>query len=172
MRIDPKIEQSTREMLGYAIRGELQDLATTIRAIGDETYTGSLALCHTAVGYIAIDISGRRWPTDANLRKIARNTVGAETRLELDESDIYEYLSRVIFGPKRLDELFTSGQSAYILPILITASMLFTFRPKGQKWWEYLDTIWAATETALAVDLSVLPALMFRAHRQPVLEPR
>jgi hypothetical protein len=172
MRIDPKIEKPTREMLGYAIRGELGDLATTVQAAGDEIYAGSLALCHTAAGYIAIDVTGMRWPTDANLRKIAGNVANAETRLELHESDIYEYLSRAVLGSERPDEVFPSAEAAFTLPVLITASMLFTFRPQGQKWWEYLDSIWAATETALAIELSVLPALMFRARRPPVLESR
>jgi hypothetical protein len=172
MRIDPKIEKPTREMLGCAIRGELEDLATTIQAAGNEIYAGSLALCITAAGYIAIDVTGMRWPDDANLRKIARNAAGAETRLELREPDIYAYLSRAVLGSERLEDVFPSVESAYALPILITANMLFTFRPQGQKWWEYLDAIWAATETALAIDLSVLPALMFRARRPPVLESR
>jgi hypothetical protein len=172
MRIDPKIEKPTREMMGYAIRGEIQDLATTIQAAGDEVYAGSLALCITAAGYIAVDVTGMRWPDDANLRKIAHNVATAETQLELREADIHAYLSRSVLGSERLEDVFPLVESAYSLPILITASMLFTFRPQSQKWWEYLDAIWAATETALAVDLSVLPALMFRARRQPVLESR
>jgi hypothetical protein len=42
--------------------------------------------------------------------------------------------------------------------------MLFTFRPKGQKWWDYLDQIWSAYEKAEGVDVTVLPALQVRAE--------
>lgn len=42
--------------------------------------------------------------------------------------------------------------------------MLFAFRPKDQKWWAYLDQIWAAYRAAQDVDLSVLPALQVRAE--------
>jgi hypothetical protein len=43
--------------------------------------------------------------------------------------------------------------------------MLFTFRPREKKWWEYLDMIEAAYEAAEAIELSVLPALMLRSRR-------
>lgn len=36
--IDPKVEKPTREMLGLAIRGELQELAAQIQATDGETY--------------------------------------------------------------------------------------------------------------------------------------
>jgi hypothetical protein len=34
-------------------------------------------------------------------------------------------------------------------------------------WWEYLDQIWDAAETAERTSLTVLPALMLRARREP-----
>jgi hypothetical protein len=43
--------------------------------------------------------------------------------------------------------------------------MLLTFCPRDKEWWEYLDAIWNAIESAAAVDMSVLPALMLRARR-------
>jgi hypothetical protein len=36
--IDPKVEKPARDMLGHAIRGELQDLAVLIQAVGGETW--------------------------------------------------------------------------------------------------------------------------------------
>ena len=56
---------------------------------------------------------------------------------------------------------------AGMLPLLITANLLATFRPKEKHWWEYLDQIWDATETADRTSLTVLPALMLRARKQP-----
>lgn len=49
--------------------------------------------------------------------------------------------------------------AAAVLPVLITGGLLFTFRPKGPKWWDYLDQIWRAYETAEGLEVSVLPAL-------------
>jgi hypothetical protein len=49
---------------------------------------------------------------------------------------------------------------------------LFIFRPKGGKWWDYLDQIWSAYETAETVDVSVLPALQVRARMLKAVEAR
>jgi hypothetical protein len=171
MQIDPKIEKPTRTMLGHVIRGELDDLEMFIYAVGEETYRGALALCVLASGYIALDVS-ERWPNEADLREIARHTASSTKGFTLDEAQVYEYLSRTTLGGERLDEVFASAEDASAIPLMSTGTMLLAFCPREKQWWEYLDTIWTATETALATELSVLPALMFRARRPPVLEPR
>ena len=53
-----------------------------------------------------------------------------------------------------------------MLPLLIMANLLATFRPREKHWWEYLDQIWGAAETADRTSLTVLPALMLRARKQ------
>jgi hypothetical protein len=50
MRIDPRIEEPTREMLGHAIRGELPALEAEIDAVGDETYAAGITLCLIIAG--------------------------------------------------------------------------------------------------------------------------
>jgi hypothetical protein len=169
--VDPKVEDPTREMLELAIRGELQELGAQIQAVGGETYRHILALCLTAAAYIAVDVSGR-WPTDADIRQIARNTVREETRLELGEEDVYDYLSGAALGFRPLAEAFGSDEAAALLPVLITASMLFTFRPKERKWWEYLDQIWNAYEVADRIDASAFPAVQVRSYQAHAAEVR
>jgi len=165
MPIDPKIEQPTRTMLGHAMRHELEDLAALVAAEGNETVLGAIGLCVLAAGYIAIDVSGTRWPTEPVLRKIAHNASDAATELNLEESDIYEYLSRVALGSEKLDDVFAMPKAG-MLPLLITANLLATFRPSEKHWWEYLDQIWDAADTAERTSLTVLPALMLRARKQ------
>lgn len=165
MPIDPKIEQPTRTMLGHAMRHELEDLAAVVAAAGNETVLGAIALCVLASGYISIDVSGMRWPTEPVLHKIAHNASDAATELDLEESEIYEYLSRVVLGQEKLDDVFAMPKAG-MLPILITANLLATFRPSEKHWWEYLDQIWDAAETADRTSLSVFPALMLRAHKE------
>jgi|HubBroStandDraft_3_1064219.scaffolds.fasta_scaffold246962_1 hypothetical protein len=165
MRIDPKIEQPTRSMLGHAMRHQLDDLADAIRAAGNETFTASIPLCVFASGYIAINIS-ERWPTDADLQEIAKNAAeSGVTQLDISQREIYEYLSRVALGPEGLDNVFSPERSGTI-PLYATANLLLTFCPRGKEWWEYLDQIWAAAEAAENVGLFVLPALMLRAHKK------
>ena len=166
MVIDPKVEQPTRTMLGHAMRHELEELAAQISTEGNETVARGIALCVLASGYIAIDVSGMRWPTEPVLRKIAHNASSAATELDLDESDIYEYLSRVALGSEKLDDVFPMPKAG-MLPLLITANLLATFRPQDKHWWEYLDQIWDAAEAADRTSLTVLPVLMLRARKQP-----
>jgi hypothetical protein len=165
MGIDRKIEQTTRTMLGHAIRHELDDLATLMRTVGNETLLGSIPLCLFASAYIAIDMC-ERWPTDADLREIA-NLASSQSATELDisEQEIYEYLSRVALGSEKLDDVF-SDEGLATVPLYATANLLLGFRPRKEHWWEYLDQIWDAADAADHISLTVLPALMLRARKE------
>jgi hypothetical protein len=52
------------------------------------------------------------------------------------------------------------------IPLYATANRLLTFCPRDMDWWEYLDQIWAADETAERVSLAVLTALILCAHKE------
>jgi hypothetical protein len=164
MGIDPKVEQSTRKMLGHAIRHELDDLAAVVRAMGSEALVRSLPLCLFASAYIALDVSDR-WPTDDDLREIAKHASESATELDITEQEIYEYLSRVALGPEKLDDVF-SDEGLATIPLFATANLLLTFSPGEKHWWEYLDQIWDAAEAAERTSLTVLPALMLRARKE------
>ena len=164
MGIDRKVEQATRVMLGHAIRHELDDLAAVMRTAGNETFVGSIPLCLFASAYIAIDVC-ERWPTDADVREIAKNAAESVTRLDISEQEIHEYLSRVALGSQRLDEVF-SDEGIGTIPLFATANLLSKFSPEEKEWWEYLDQIWDAADAAERTSLSVLPALTLRAHKE------
>jgi hypothetical protein len=82
----------------------------------------------------------------------------------LDPALVYDYLSGAALGFKPLPEALGDDVAAVTLLVLITGSMVFTFKPKGQEWWDYLDQIFSAYETAESVGVSVLPALQVRAR--------
>jgi len=151
-------------MLGYAIRHELDDLAALVRSEGSDILPGSISLCVLISAYIAIDVSDR-WPTDADLREIAKYAAESATELDITEQEIYEYLSRVALGSENLDDVF-SVEGLATVPLFATANLLLTFHPHEKHWWEYLDQIWDAVETAERTSLTVLPALMLRARRE------
>jgi hypothetical protein len=164
MPIDPKIEQPTRTMLGYAIRHELEDLASLVRATGNDALLESIRLCLVASAYIAIDVC-ERWPTDVDLHEIAKNSAESVTGLDITKQEIFQYLSRNALGSERLDEVFSEEGMATV-PLFATANLLLTFCPHEKHWGEYLDQIWDAVETAERTRLSILPALMLRAHNE------
>jgi hypothetical protein len=165
MGIDRKTEQATRAMLGHAIRHELDDLAALMRTAGNETLLRSIPLCLFASAYIAIDMCDH-WPTDADLHEIAKLASSqSATELDISEREIYEYLSRVALGPEKLDDVF-SDEGLVTVPLYTTANLLLGFRPREKHWWEYLDQIWDAADTADRTSLTVLPALMLRARKE------
>jgi hypothetical protein len=166
MGIDRKAEQATRAMLGHAIRHELDDLAAQMRMAGKETLPRILGLCVLASAYIAIDVSDR-WPTDGDLHELAKRAARSATELDITEQEIYEYLSRIAFGSEKLDDVF-SEEAIVPIPLYATANLLLTFSPGEKHWWEYLDQIWDAAETADHTSLTVLPALMLRARKPAV----
>ena len=162
MHIDPTVEKPTRKMLGHAVRHELDELAKLILDVGNEAFFGSIPLCLLASAYIAIDVNGQ-WPSDADLREIAKTVSETEGRLDISKQRIYEYLSRVAFGAEKIGDVFTT-EGIVTIPIYATASLLVTFCPSEKHWWEYLDEIWDATEAADRTPLAVLPALILRAR--------
>jgi hypothetical protein len=160
-RIEPSIEKPTRDLLTHAIRGELEEMGRQVYALGDRRYLECISLCITISGYLAIDIA-ERWPTDADLREIADRASQASDDYDLDTSAVFEFLSRVVYGPDKLDQVFPDIAISTTLPVLATAQILLTFCPRDKEWWEYLDVIEEATEQAASLMPSVLPALMFR----------
>jgi hypothetical protein len=164
MVIDPKVEQPARTMLGHAIRHELDEIADMIGRLGGERFAACIPLWIFASAYVAVDVSGR-WPSDADLREIAARAAKSATRLDIGEQEIYEYLSRVALGSQRLDEVF-SDEGIGTIPLFATANLLLKFGPEEKEWWEYLDQIWDAAEAAESTKLTVLPALLLRAHRE------
>lgn len=166
MRIDPDIEKPTRDMLAHAIRGEFEEMAGVAQAVGDQRFQACLGLCLRAAAYIAIDVCGQRWPSNAELHDIAQNMAGVEMEFDLRESDVYDYLARAALGFEPLIQVFPDQQSAASVPIFATATLLVSYRAHGKDWWDYLERIEEAVEAAAVADLSVLPALILRSRRE------
>jgi hypothetical protein len=163
MIVDPKVEQSARQMLGHAIRHELDELAALIRAVGDETFLAAIDLCVFAAGYIAIDVC-ERWPTDADLRDLARRAEQSVTQLDITKEQVYELVSRVALGNEMLNDIF-DVQGVGTIPLYTTANLLLKFHSREMKWWEYLDQIWNAVQATAALGPAELPALMLRVRK-------
>lgn len=164
MNVDPKIEDSTRTMIGHTVRGELRELDQLIETVGDQVYGMSAAYCVLAAAYLAIDVSGR-WPTDTDVRKIAQLAASSSSRYGLSEQDVYDYIARIALAGELMNLVFAGADVDIRLPVLITAQLLVAFCPKGKTVWEYLDTIWNAFNVAEHADMSILPALLIRQKR-------
>ncbi len=170
MAIDPETEQLARQMLGHAIRHEPDDLAALIRSAGDAAVTDVIGLCVLVAGYIAIDASGMRWPTEEAMTTMARQAAASQARLDAGEEEILALLSRAAFSSGKPEDILAGGGTG-AAELYATASLLLSFRPEGMHWREYLDQVWNAYNAADMIAPSVLPALMFRA-RNPARDQR
>lgn len=169
--ISPGTEKHAREMLDHAARGEMRELAALVQGMGDEAYREAIGMCVYAAAYVAVDVSGR-WPTSADVREIARVTVSEETRYQLDQGEVRDYLGGAALGFAELDQALGSMEAAATVPVLITASLLVRFCPAGQEWFTYLDEIWDAYLTAEKLAERVLPAVHIRLRRAEALAIR
>lgn len=169
MRIDPKVEKPARALLGHAIRAEWDEYANVIEEIGEERFLECLSLCLRIAGYIAIDICGHRWPSDADLRDIAGRMSTVDLDLGLTEPAVYEYLARCALGFEPLAVVFPDRQQTASVPVFATAALLVSYRRHGTDWWDYLEQIENALETASSLPETVLPAALLLSRKNRAL---
>lgn len=173
MRIDKKIEKATREMLSTASRGELEELEKIIRGIGNgEQFLECLGLCMRIAGYVAVDVMGPEWPTEAGLRRMAENAASSDDIYDFSADEIYNFLRNGAVGFQSLDQVFPNQEEMAVAPITMTAGLLLSFCPRGQQIGEYLNDIEDAIELAESVKPSSLPAMILRAHRDEASKAR
>jgi hypothetical protein len=166
-RLSPDIEKPFRDALGHAIRNEIDEMHEGLLRLTDEQIASCLSLCAFTSGYVAIDVCGRQWPDEDNLRRLGEATTKSNNAraFGLKAEDSYAYVKRVALRGEPLDTVLSPPEDAATLSFVITGRLLVAFRTADQHWWEYLNKIEEATEAALAADLDLLPALMLRARR-------
>lgn len=165
MPIDPKVEEPLRDLLGLAVRHELDALMDKFMSVSDERYVECLKLCVVASGYIVVDVC-EQWPRDVDVREAARVAAKSATRLPVAEEDIYTFLSRSVFGSEAIDNAFADPEKVVQVPLFTLANLLSKFRPEALHWWEYLDQIWGAVGIAEQTRAEVLPALTYRVRAE------
>jgi hypothetical protein len=170
--IDPRIEDQTRTLIRHAVRGELDELESLLAETGPERLTECLVLCLRVAGYIAIDVCGHAWPTDADLGEIARRMSAVDLDFSLEEPDAYVFLSRAALGFEPLFDVFADKQKAIVVPILTTAALLVSYRTGGRHWWEYLDVIEQALEQAAPLPKETVPAVLLWSRLNHATESR
>jgi hypothetical protein len=170
MGIDPRAGEPARALLGHAICHEWEAYVGVIQDVGEEGFLECLSLYLRAAGYIAIDACGHRWPSDAELREIARRTAASELNLGVTELDVYEYLARCALGFGALAHAFPDPEQAASVPVLATATMLVSYRGPGSEWWDYLEQIELALAEADGLPENAFPAALLLSRRNHALK--
>lgn len=150
MRIDPKVEEPTRELFGFAIRAELDEFQQKLASFDDdESVRLALQLANAVAAGVVLEICDGARPSDPDLRQLAETAERVETRYRLAEAEVHDYLARCVFGGEQLFDVFNAAD-AVRMPFIITGHLLgsYTHVDQGQHWPAYLDQIEAALEAA------------------------
>jgi hypothetical protein len=166
-QINAKAEKALREALDSVPHAGEDQITTPLAVLDDEERTEALGLAIIITSYVMIDVCGGQWPAQATVRRIAEALATKGTtagRLHLNPEEIHAYLSRVVLGPDRLEDVIPDEPQFTRLPVVVAQRVLAVYCPKGMGIWDYLDRIESATETAAALDPAVLPAAVMRAY--------
>jgi hypothetical protein len=166
-RINAKVEKALREALTSAARIEADQITAPFVLLDEGERIEALGLAIIITSYIAVDACGSQWPTQTSARRIAEDLATTGTmakRLHLDAEEIHAYLSRVVLGPERLEDVIPNEPQLTRLPLVVAEQALAVYCPKDMEIWDYLDQIESAIETASGFDASVLPAAVMRAY--------
>lgn len=166
-RIDAKPEKALRQAMSNVPRGDADKITAPLAVLDDRERAEAVGLAITITCYVAVDVCGNQWPTQASVKRIAgalaTGTAAAE-RLQLDSEENYAYLSRVVLGAERLEDVIRDEPKFTSLPVIVAEQALVVYCPKEISVWDYLDRIESAIEVASALDMTVLPAAVMRAY--------
>lgn len=166
MAIDPKTDETFRDLVDHALHNRVEDVAATIAEAGEKGWERVSSLVIQASAYVAIDAS-QRWPNDADLKETARIASESRASLPVTADEIHAYLSQVVFGTDRVDGIFKDPEKAALVPLCSLANLLISFvPPAATDQWGYLDVIESAIEAADQARTTDLPAMVFRFGRK------
>jgi hypothetical protein len=161
MPIEPEIEEKFRELVGHAIRNQVEEIARVIAEAGEKGTGRFLGLAVQSSAYITIHVS-EGWPKDANLRGVARVASESAARLPITVDEIHAYLSRFVFGNEQLEVVFPEAEKQALIPLYTLANQLVAFKPPlGKGWNAWLDVIEEALETAEKIAPLAAPAVAY-----------
>jgi hypothetical protein len=165
MPIDQNTSDTFRVMLGFAIRNESDNFADGILEVGAAGYERFLVLAINVAGHVTVD-AAERYPTDPDLKEIASIAGRARTHLPITEDEIYAFLSKVVFGPEKLDAVAEDRKKASLIPMYALANLMLSLTPRGMDQWTYLDVIESAIEAADNTNFGILPSMVYRFGRK------
>jgi hypothetical protein len=166
-RINDKADNALRNALTGAAAAEPDQIDAHFALLNDAERTDVLTLANLVTCYVMIDACGAQWPVPSSVRRIAEGLATTGTlpkRLHLNAEEIHAYLSRVVVGPERLQDVIPDEPAFTRLPVIVTLHALAVYSPKEMEVWDYLDRVESAIEIALALEAVVLPAAVMRAY--------
>ncbi|MET8309741.1 hypothetical protein [Micromonospora sp. NPDC005173] len=147
MRVDERVEEAVREAYRAVIAKDGDRLASALAGLNEHEAQRAVRYAVFVVGFIVNDVF-RNGATEAELSGLADKIIASESSwIELGpREDLASLLSAAAGG----DVTATSTARADVVgnTFVVGGFLLTSFRLDDQRWWDYLDEIWAAMEAA------------------------
>jgi hypothetical protein len=147
MRVDERIEPRLREAYSAVIAKDADRVSAALQGMTAEDTTTFLGLGLFVCGFIVNDIY-KESATDENVRELAGKIIAKQSDwMDVGEPEVVTaFLKAAASGDTRLAGL--GGEDITGLTIICGGHLLGYYRLNDQRWYEYLDEIWAALEAA------------------------
>lgn len=147
MRIDERIEGQVRKAFSAVVGKDGDEMVAAIRDLGEDDAQAAVGYALFVVGYIVND-AFPNGPTEPDLRSIADDVItGVSDWVRIGTVDTVATFLRAAGAG---DTTFR-GITQDDLPgtaFVCGGYLLARYRREDQRWWEYLNEIWAAAEAA------------------------
>lgn len=147
MRVDDGVEKRLREAYSGAIGKDADRISRTLVGITNEETVTFVGLGLYVAGFIVNDIYPDG-PTDDDVRELAAQIIEGESGwMDLGDDDtVARFLKAAATGDTTLGGL--GGDDLMGHAIVCGGHLLSHYRLAGQRWYQYLDEIWAIAEAA------------------------
>ncbi|MBO4207455.1 hypothetical protein [Micromonospora echinofusca] len=147
MIIDDEVEQKVRDTLHWAVKQKPHELDQAIRSFTDErTRLAALELLVQICRYVSVDAFGHI-PSTEEIDALAFEVSETESWASLTKDEVATYLNTVVHG--HLSGATLPSERFVTLSFTVAASLLSSQPKPDDEWWfDYLDKVEAAIETA------------------------
>jgi hypothetical protein len=147
MKIDDEVEKKVRDTLHWAVKQKPDELNAALQGFADESVRlAALELLAQISMYAATDAFNGK-PTLDQIRALAVEVAEAEAWASLSADQVSAFLAAVIHGQP--GGMHLTADEYVALSFVVAASLLSSQpKPEGQWWFDYLDKVEAAIESA------------------------
>lgn len=146
MKISSRVEPLTRNAIHAAVQQDLSKLETALQALPDDQAARETVELALAVTQLAMWEIHQGRPSDEETLAVAAEIARAEAWARATEEQVSAFLLRLVNGEPFAGTVPT--ENVVVLAIVSAANLLSSCRRDDEEWWNHLDRLEAALESA------------------------